>query len=44
MTKDEELAAATAQPLTVQMKPHETLTVRLTIPHPHKERSSHWWE
>ena len=44
MTEDEELAAATAQPLTVQMKPHETLTVRLTIPHPHKERSSRWWE
>jgi hypothetical protein len=44
MTEDEELAAATAQPLTVQTKPHETLTVRLTIPHPHKERSSRWWE
>jgi hypothetical protein len=44
MTEDEELATATAQPLTVQLKPHETLTVRLTIPHPHKERSTRWRE
>jgi len=27
-----------------QLKPHETLTLRLTIPHVHKERSSRWWE
>jgi len=44
MTEDEELAAATAQPLSFYLKPHETLTVRLTIPHPHKERSARWWE
>jgi hypothetical protein len=44
MTEDEELAAAAAQPLSVHLKPHETLTVRLTIPHPHKERSARWWE
>ena len=44
MTEDEELAAAGAQPLTFHFKPHETLTVRLTIPHPHKERSARWWE
>jgi len=44
MTENEELAAATAQPLRVHLKPHETLTVRLTIPHPHKERSVRWWE
>ena len=44
MTEDEELAAASAQPLAVQMKAHETLTVRLTIPHPHKERCARWWE
>jgi alpha-mannosidase len=44
MTEDEELTAATAQPLSVHLKPHETLTVRLTIPHPHKTRSARWWE
>jgi alpha-mannosidase len=44
MTEDEELAAAHTQPLTVHLKPHETLTLRLTIPHPHKERSARWWE
>jgi alpha-mannosidase len=44
MTEDEELAAVNAQPLTVHLNPHETLTVRLTIPHPHKERSARWWE
>jgi hypothetical protein len=44
MTEDEELAPATAEPLFVHLKPHETLTVRLTIPHPHKARSARWWE
>jgi len=44
MTEDEELATATAQPLSVHLKSHETLTMRLTIPHPHKERSARWWE
>lgn len=44
MTEDEEIAPATVQPITVHLKPHETLTVRLTIPHPHKERSARWWE
>ncbi len=44
MTEDEELATASAQPLSFHLKPHETLTVRLTVPHPHKERSLRWWE
>jgi hypothetical protein len=44
MTEDEEVATATLQPLSFHLKPHETLTVRLTIPHPHKERSAQWWE
>jgi len=44
MTEDEELATASAKPLTFHLKPHETLTIRLTIPHPHKERSARWWE
>jgi Glycosyl hydrolases family 38 N-terminal domain/Glycosyl hydrolases family 38 C-terminal beta sandwich domain len=44
MTEDEELATASAQPLSFHLKPHETLTIRLTIPHPHKERSARWWE
>jgi hypothetical protein len=44
LTENEELATASAQPLIFHLKPHETLTVRLTIPHPHKERSARWWE
>jgi hypothetical protein len=44
MTEDEEIAPATVQPITVHLEPHETLSVRLTIPHPHKERSARWWE
>ena len=28
----------------IQAGPHETLTLRLTIPHPHKTRSERWWE
>jgi hypothetical protein len=44
MTEDEEVATATVQPLSFHLKPRETLTVRLTIPHPHKERSARWWE
>jgi hypothetical protein len=31
-------------PLRVTLLPHETITLRLTIPHPHKERSERWWE
>jgi hypothetical protein len=44
LTENEELATAAAQPLSFHLNPHETLTVRLTIPHPHKERSARWWE
>lgn len=44
MTEDEEVATVTAQPLIFHLQPHETLTVRLTVPHPHKERSARWWE
>ena len=44
MTEDEELAGVNAPLLAVHLKPHETLTVRLTIPHAHKERSARWWE
>lgn len=44
MTEDQEIAPATVQPIIVHLKPHETLTVQLTIPHPHKERSARWWE
>lgn len=44
MTEDEEIAPATVQPIIVHLKPHETLTVQLRIPHPHKERSARWWE
>jgi hypothetical protein len=44
ITEDEEIAPATVPPITVHLKPHETLTVRLIIPHAHKERSARWWE
>jgi alpha-mannosidase len=44
MTEDAELGPLNTPPLKVQLKPHETLTLQLTIPHPHKERSARWWE
>jgi Glycosyl hydrolases family 38 C-terminal beta sandwich domain len=44
MAEDEVLATAGASPLALHLKPHETFTVRLTIPHAHKERSARWWE
>lgn len=44
MTEDEELGGVGIQPLRFHLDPHETLTVRLTIPLAHKERSPRWWE
>jgi hypothetical protein len=44
MTEDTELGPMNTAPVKVHLKPHETLTLRLTIPHPHKERSARWWE
>ena len=31
-------------PLRITLSPHQTMTLRLTLPHPHKERSERWWE
>ena len=44
MTEIEELGGVGIQPLRVHLQPHQALTVRLTIPHVHKERSPRWWE
>lgn len=44
MTEDRDLGAEPIAPVRLHLRPHETLTVRLTIPHPHKKRSERWWE
>jgi hypothetical protein len=44
MTEDVPLGAMSTNPLKVQLGPHETVTLRLTIPHAHKKRSARWWE
>jgi hypothetical protein len=44
LTEVVELGATSSSPLRVSIKAHETLTLRLTIPHAHKERSNRWWE
>jgi hypothetical protein len=44
MTEDRQLQSASIAPVRVHLLPHETLTLRLTIPHPHKKRSERWWE
>lgn len=31
-------------PMQVTLRPHETMTIRLTIPHETKSRSHRWWE
>jgi len=44
LTETDVLRPLTIDPLRVTLLPHETMTLRLTIPHPHKERSERWWE
>jgi hypothetical protein len=44
LTENEVLESISTAPLRVTLLPHQTLTLRLTIPHPHKERSERWWE
>ncbi len=44
LTENEGLGSISINPLRVKLLPHETMTLRLTIPHPHKERSERWWE
>jgi len=44
LTENEVLGPMPANPLRVTLLPHQTMTLRLTIPHPHKERSERWWE
>jgi hypothetical protein len=45
MSEDRDLnAVAVTAPLKLHLSPHETLTLRVTIPHPHKKRSERWWE
>ncbi len=44
LTEDQTIAPIAINPLKLKVGPHETVTLRLTIPHPHKERSTRWWE
>jgi hypothetical protein len=44
LTESEVLGHIPLDPLSVTLSPHQTMTLRLTIPHPHKERSERWWE
>jgi hypothetical protein len=44
LTEDQVIAPVGLNPLRVHLTPHETFTLRLTIPHPHKTRSDRWWE
>ncbi len=44
LTEMEVLTPLPVKPLRVMLSPHQTMTLRLTIPHPHKERSERWWE
>jgi hypothetical protein len=44
LTEDQVLMSVPANPLRVHILPHETETLQLTIPHPHKKRSERWWE
>jgi hypothetical protein len=44
LTETDVLRPLAINPLRVTLLPHETITLRLTIPHPHKERSERWWE
>jgi len=44
LTETDVLRPLAINPLRVPVLPHETITLRLTIPHPHKERSERWWE
>jgi hypothetical protein len=44
LTENEVLGPLPINPLRLSLLPHQTMTLRLTIPHPHKERSERWWE
>ncbi len=44
MTEDEVLRPIASVPLNLHLLAHETLTLRLTIPHDSKTRSHRWWE
>ncbi|HWR15723.1 MAG TPA: glycosyl hydrolase-related protein [Terriglobales bacterium] len=44
MTEDQVIRSFAANPIRLRIKPHQTLTLRLTIPHESKTRSHRWWE
>jgi hypothetical protein len=44
LAEDREFGSIQVEPLRVHLTAHETFTLRLTIPHPHKKRSERWWE
>lgn len=44
LTEDVVQAPVALNPMRLHLTPHETMTLRLNIPHPHKTRSERWWE
>jgi hypothetical protein len=44
LTEDHEFGSIPVNPLRMHLAAHQTFTLRLTIPHPHKKRSERWWE
>jgi hypothetical protein len=44
MTEEQVLNRLSADPVRVHLGPHQTMTLRLTIPHENKIRSHRWWE
>ncbi len=44
LTEDQVLRTLSSSPVKASIGAHQTMTLRLTIPHPHKQRSEKWWE
>ena len=44
MTEDQVLKALPLDPPRIHIGPHQTMTLRLTVPHESKTRSHRWWE
>ena len=44
MAEDRDLSPLPVLPVRVHLSPDETITIRLTVSHPHKKRSEKLWE